>query len=633
MGFRKKLNALLENKEKHSKAAVSIAEAIDNDECTELAFYDLILARFTHYDEFNQHQRNEKFESDIAFIIKCIEESFSSTADQDHFALCLDSYFYMFQRVREYVELVKEKYYYTIYTLPNALKQLEKSMSTVITLVFNQTNGSKPNLSVREKSLWEKVNLFKTVYAFNQVDKDNLNTFLVFIKLAMQSSILAGDFNEFQWKTIIVKVKDFSIVLQDFVSTYIAYELAFKEFPLNIPAFVELVQRLRLKEEKGPSPLFIYIRLCQSLQLDMPNFLNEFRPVLESKMREKKCTATHVEDLIVYLSRQERIFEQYLSIYTSHVDDASLWLFLLKMGTKGEMNEKFAHPLVSQVSIRIVRTSIDNFFLFTGQMEAQTQNLPVERRNWIYQMYISIFNAFIETQLKDIPYSHHYHEDNLKKFLEIIIKVSPSLAEAIQQPSSLLIIQHLLFKLDKNTVTLSERMKNLFRRLKNLDGKLIESSDPTTIISDDWLKNHVLNIPEGFIICFTYDAYEYLSKYHENNRWIIYVWNRLMQLSFLKVKQEKIVEALSKLDQWMNRVKDGIHHPEDVLMISIVVNLFQHVLLPLNRSLVSLPKMDHIVKYLLPVRDDEIFGLMKDDIPSFIRRIEKEVQAIISLKG
>ena len=631
MGW-KKLFESFSGKEKLSEPATSISRVFEDEVSVEHVFFDAVLARFTSFDLFNQDQPNKAFSYDVDFIIRCLHDSLTTLEHAKKFCYRIDSYFYMYRRVEEYYAIIKSTSYWT-WTLQNSVKQFKEAIINHISSSFAETKGLQPNLYVRDKELWGKVDIFEKFAGMSRVDKSNMNLFFALCKLSLQSFILIGDYHAFQWKNVLIKIKDFYLNLQEFISSYVDSQLGFREFPLNMPAFIELVQKLSLAESADESPLFILIRIVKTLDLSTDDFLDQFRPIFERRIKLKQYRMLHVADLLVHISRRERIFYEYFSMYAANIDTEKLWSIFVYICEKAELSEIIQHHLVSRLANRIAVVSIDTFLQYTKLIEKWLDKKASDRRSSILKMYIAIFNAFIEKQLLDEQYSYRYYPANLKEFLGIIIKVSSNPAEALQQPSSLLIIQRLLFKNNERRANVGEQLKALFQTVADFDQGLTGNQDPVVVIDDRWLESYLLAIPQDFVSRISGEIYRSLYENPKNNHWTIYIWNRLLRLSFLKASQDNTNGTLSKLNTWMHLVKHDVYDPADLLTISFVVNLFELILFKQIKSILSLPKIDSIMNFVLALQDRDIFDLEKKHVHQFMQDAHKAIQTVLRLQG
>jgi hypothetical protein len=153
------------------------------------------------------------------------------------------------------------------------------------------------------------------------------------------------------------------------------------------------------------------------------------------------------------------------------------------------------------------------------------------------------------------------------------------------------------------------------------------------IIQDEWLQDYFLVMPDDFLYNFNSNVYQYLCDNHQNNRWTIYIWKRLIHLSILKLKPENTNEMLLKLNDWMNVVQHSIYNINDTLTIILVINLFELIIVKHIKYVLSLPNIEFIVNYILNSRQEQLYELDTKQVDEFIQNGRKAIQHILLLQG
>jgi hypothetical protein len=275
--------------------------------------------------------------------------------------------------------------------------------------------------------------------------------------------------------------------------------------------------------------------------------------------------------------------------------------------------------------------SIEAFLRYTKLVNQSMTKIKVEHRPRVVNIFEKIFNTFITKQLNEERYSHQFSDSALKEFLSIGLEMSST--HSIQQPSCLLIIRRLLFQNETRLVKTTDKIKGLFKRLNDFNSDLCENNDPIKIIQDDWLQDYVFAMPEDFLNNFNANVYQYLCEHHQNNRWIIYIWKRLIHLSILKSKPEDANDMLLKLNDWMKTVKHNVYNINDTLTIILVINLFELIIAKYTKSILSLPNIEDIIKFVLCTRQEQLYELDIKQVDEFIQNGQKAVQQILLLQS
>ncbi|UJR29383.1 hypothetical protein I4U23_010595 [Adineta vaga] len=607
-------------------SAVCISNVFDEDS-EGVSFYDAVLARFENFDQANQADENKSFSNDVDFIIQCIMSSLTTDELQKKFSSRIDSYLYMYRRIEEYLAIIKNSVYRK-WGYQDNLKKFKEKLFELLSQVFVKEKGLQPNLSITDRNQLRKLDINQHLMSITKVDIQTMPLFLALAKLSLQSSYLLED--NLQWKQIIFNVQDYKISLQDFIAKYIDYELAFREFPFNLSGFIELLSKNPIPKQSSESPFNIYFRLCKILNLKVDEFFEQFRPMFENGVKQKSFTFPQISGLLCLLGRHESLFDLYFSIYSTSVDIDDLWAIFLRISTDSEMNEIIQKHLTFKLTSRTMNTSISNFVRYTRFASECIPKIKEEYRSRFLKIYEKIFDSFINKQLNNEQYSYQYIESDLKKLLAIGLDMSTT--HDLHQPAYLLILRRLLFQINTGSMNKIDKIKNLFRNLNDFDQNLCENNDPESIIRDDWLEDFLLRIPEDFTQNLYVNTYQSLCDHHHNNRWTIYIWNRIIHLSILKSRTENADEALFKLNEWMKVVQHDIYQSSDTLTIILVINLFEFYIIKSNKSILSLPNIESIIYFIENIRQEQMYPIDIKQVDEFMANGQKSIQKILLLQ-
>ena len=627
MNFFKKFYEKYLSRDKLSESAVLIGRAFD-EENDDISFFDSVLARFDNFDQMNRIHGNKGFSDDVEFIVECVTASLSSTELSQKFPNRIDSYLYMFRRIEEYLIVVKQKSYWTR-SLENNIKKLKDAIIELATKIFITNKGLQPNLSTNNKELLKKMNIIQYLLCISKIDGQTINTFFVMSKLSLQSSKLIDD--QLQWKHIIANIKEFSLTFQEFIAKYIDYELAFREFQLDLSGFLELVRSNHPTKQSPESPFTIFMRLCRLLNLSTEDFFEQYRIIFENRLKQKCYVILHISEFLIHVGRHDRIFGIYFSTYADNVDLDNLWNMSVYLCINSELNEIIQKHLTSKLTYRTMNAPMNDFLRYTKlSREAKTQMKEIFRPRFL-TIFEKIFDTFIGKQLNEDQYYYLFNDSELKELLKIGLEMSST--QNLQQASCLLIIRRLLFQKDVQQLKIPDRIKDLFKKLNDFDRDLCENNDPIFIIQDEWLQNHLLAIPDDFTSRINKDDYQYLCDHHQNNRWTIYIWKRLIQLSIFKSKTEDSNNMLLKINDWMNLVKHNIYDLSDTLTNIFVICLFETIIFKNIKSVLSLPNIPLIIDFILRSRQDQLYQLDFKLVDEFIQNGKETIRQILTLQG
>ena len=602
-----------------SREGVLVGHVFDEDRQYE-AFFDSVFASFETFDAINRQQGEKTFFEDFVFILECTNTSLSSTDSIERFSTRIDSYLYIYRRIEEYLTIIKNKFSW-IWTrsLESNVKKLKETILELLTKVFIKEKGSQPNLRIKDKVHLRRINVIQYLQSISKIDSQTINRFLLFSKLSFQSSRFTDE--HLQWKDIIT----FQMDIKDFISTYIDYELAFREFPLDVSGLIELI-RLNPPPESSPEfPFTIFMQLYKQSKLSQEDFFKQYQIIFETCLKEQWYTFPQMGEFLSNIARHDRIFNNYFSIYADTIDLNNLWKIFIHLYINTELNGKY---LVSKLAHRTINASINDFLRYAKfSREAITQMKETSRSQFL-TIFENIFDVFIEKQLNEDQLT----DSELKELLKMSLEMLPT--QNLQQPSCLLIIRRLLFQEEIQQLRIAEKIKDLFTKLNDFDRHLCENNDPMSIIQDQWLQNHLLAIPEDLTYRINRDDYQYLCHHHRNNRWTIYIWRKLIQLSILKsTKIENTNHTLFKINDWMNLVKHNIYDLNDTLTNIFVICLFETIIIKNIKSVLSLPNIPLIIDFILHLRQDQLYTLDIRLVDQFIQNGKEAIRQILTLQG
>jgi hypothetical protein len=237
--------------------------------------------------------------------------------------------------------------------------------------------------------------------------------------------------------------------------------------------------------------------------------------------------------------------------------------------------------------------------------EKQVKNPDIFRK-----ILDGILCGLLDKQLNDDKFSCTFKEDDLKDFLEFALHLSTT--HSLQHPSCLLIIRHLLFKLDKHITNKPRKIENLFKKLIRFNN-FIENDHPADIVKDEWLDDYVFAIPSEWVRMNSSD-YQILKDNHQPNKWSIYIWSRIVYLSFIKSEMTESNEILVSLDNWLNTTKHNVYVKEDYLTIILVKNIFEIIIQKSINFIFSLPNISTTIQYIFHARDDQCSFINREQV-------------------
>jgi hypothetical protein len=587
-------------------------------------FFDLVLVNFVNYDELNHAHANANFSADIDFIIQCATTSLTEPEHLQRFSMRIDAYFYIYCRLEEYIK-INNGY-------DSELKKYREILFKELGNVFAATKGMHPNISITEPDMIRRIDIRKHLNMIKEIsDKVTLNILLALCKLSFQSDLLLNGNGGPQWRDILSKISSWKISPTNFISLYIEYKQAFEPFPLDMPAFIYLTSKIHPPKEVQKSPFVTYFDFLKELNLSPKLFFEQFQSVFVDGVTKKVYKLLHVASIFQILSSSdELLFGNYLSAFSSKVSDDDLWAMFLNLSESSDINESMQKHFSLTLTQRTQKISIDKVKNYHKWCMESLKKIKNENYEKFLKILQTVIHEFLNIQLNDEKYSYQFKESNLKEFLTITLELSST--HSLQHPSCLLIIRHLLFKLDKDISNKYKKVKSLFERLNGFDQNLCETNDPAGIIQDEWLNDYIFHIFQDWQNMDKKD-YDNLCNTHHDNRWSIHIWSRLITLSLLKSETGKSSEMLACLNKWMINVKHDIYNVNDTLTIIFVKNVFEFIIAKHIKSVLALANIGSIIEYILRAKQDQNYLIDIKQVDDFIQNVQHSIKDILLLNG
>ncbi|CAF2154939.1 unnamed protein product [Rotaria magnacalcarata] len=623
------MTGIIKRISKWLKSEIEISEAANyvgsvfHDDSDEQSFFDVVFSRFENYDQSNQAHGNRTFSEDIDFIIQCAIDSLTSSEHLSRHSKQIHVFFYIYRRTAEYNEYKRRC---------NAqVKEFQEKLLERLGHVFESTKGCDPNLSTTNKDRIERIDIRQHLATVTEIkDIGKLNIFFALCKLSFQSSLVINSNIRLQWIDIVWNIRQWNISLIDFIARYLECKSAFEHCPLDITALIYLTRTVKLSKSVDMPPFDILHNFLNELKLDFKEFYNQFLIIFDEGIKKMFYKQSYVCQLLRILSTEEDLFTKYLSACASSMSPDQLWGIFLNLSMNGDINEIMQKHLSSILTQRMQNITIETFKRCNGRSNEFLKQIKDEN----YQIFVGILDkvlhGFLNKQLNDQQYSYYFTDYILKEFLNIALRLSPT--HSLQHPSCLLIIRHLLFKMDNYGVVISEKIKRLFARLSNLDKGVFQTDDPTSIIKDEWLIDYIFHIPQDWFMLSRYD-YDYLTAAYQNNSWSLYIWSRLIQLSLSKVGVDKWNETVAQLNQWMINVNHDIYIANDTLTIIFVNIIFEMVISKNSKSILFAPNIGSMLKYILDARQNNDNLIDINQVDDFSQKINESIKETLSLNS
>ena len=599
-------------------------EQIFHDQQTQQPFFNLVRATFEQYDQWNKtHGKNDHFSEDIGFIIDCMMATFSSSDHMELFPQRIDAYFYILCRINEYINLSRGS--------PHRMTELRKLLFARLGEIFRSSRGSYPTLYATDRDVISRMDFRKyLMFLTNIEDVSTLLIFFALCKLVFQSSFALDEHGCLHWIEILSKVREWKVSLQDFAQQYVECIEAFEPFPLNMVAFIHVIQKINVPMQKESPPFEMYRALLSQLKLDEKEFFSQYQALFENGLRNKPFHFLHVGSLLIMLHPYDDLFGRYLQKWAYSVSSKELWNMFLYLSKTQVFAARTVDHILSTLTIRTEKESFEMVKHCCVLVKSCSKQMKDENRTQCLRIFETVFSSSLAKQMSDTQYTCRLNEDLLGELLTSAIELSVS--PGLQNPSCLLIIRHLLFEMDNDVRNKFEKLNRLFRRMNKFDQHFNCHHDSINIIQDEWLNDHWYRIPQDWFT-LRIDEYRRLCDLHRNNPWSLHIWSRILHLSFSRVTTADTNEVLLELDRWMIKVEHKNYDSKDPLTIILVSKIFEVLLYKQMKSALNLPNIPTIINYIICTRNMQPHHIDLIKVDEFILTVKQSIQSVLFLNG
>ena len=262
---------------KTSESVAPVGRIFDTDG-DGIDFFNSLSDLFHSFDESNRTSHNSLFSNDISYIMDSTIESLDSTDGWNKFPNRLNSYFYIYRRIVEYLGYIGDQNERDKY-LSQSIK-FKTIFYNASVYIFQTTRGSQPNVCIMDRSVLERINIHEHLMQFTSIrNTGDLLIFFVLYKLALQSAVIPEDQADFSWAKILSNVQEINVSMEEMISTFLNYRETLTTFPLDHLAFISLIEKISVIEPNKPV-FYTYNSLLQNLNLDIEKFFVDFLPCL-----------------------------------------------------------------------------------------------------------------------------------------------------------------------------------------------------------------------------------------------------------------------------------------------------------------------------------------------------------------
>ncbi|CAF1115313.1 unnamed protein product [Rotaria magnacalcarata] len=588
-------------------------------------FFDLVYAWFENYDQHIQYLRNKSFYTDVKFIIQLAAESLKTSEDLHLFPQRVDTYLYMFHRINEYIASQGRPI--------DQMNEFRKILLERLGSEFKSSEGANPNFCIKEREMMKKIDVKQHLSAFTDINCiQTLMNFFAMCKLAFQSSQIVEETNCLQWKDALTTTKQWKISLQDFVSQYTQYKESFTQFPFDASAFVYLIRVMYPSKSKHPISFEIFRDTLTKLKLDYQAFFSEYCVLFGENVKQTFYEYDYIDTLLVVLRslNNDDLFGTYLQTYALNTNFNKFWGLVLHFSQNHDLSDQMQHALAPILKAQAEKMSLPMFNDCCQMTKNTVQKIRPQNRARTARVLQILFYAFLHKKIYFEQNFHPLDEGLAKELLSLLLELSWPLDA--QNPFCLFVIEHLIFTLYDHTKDKFQKLKRLFQRLNQLNEKICTNNKPVKFIQDCWLNDYVCDTPCDWLK-LNRDDYQNLCEIHQNNGWSLYVWSKFVYSSVSNVDINFSNEILVQLNQWIVEVRHDKYQDNDPLTTIFVNSVFECVIFKHSKSLLSLPDIQSMIRYILHARDAKSRWINKEKIDEFVETVQRSIRDVLLLES
>ncbi|CAF1183994.1 unnamed protein product [Didymodactylos carnosus] len=577
-------------------------------------FFDSIFAAVENFDEHNRENNNTNFTRDVESLIDYTRYSI----DCGKFFNRADAYFYLLRRAEEYLTVIKSSAYFSWSGGDQNFKSLKEMVLINARHLFVETNGLEPSFSVQDANLLKRIKIFDYVSLIEMKDDNSIELFLALAKLSFQSSVYINEQAHYLTWTQLLKKCKITVSFGSFIKKYFEYEQNFKAFPYDVPAFIYSISLTKF-------PLHDIFDYIEKLNLKQTELWYLFWPLFEKgvKTGQVQYDNNDIVLLLNHISRDDGLFIQYCTIYYENAQIEDGWNVFLQL-CETDLKESSRRYLALEVNKKIQNIHLEKF---NTLMRLAVQRLKVienEKTRTTFTMLLeTVFTSYAKQITRD------YSEYKYKELLTTAVQISSNM---IERPCCLLLIEGLVKACSGMNAELPNisKIERLFRVLRELDD-ILKDFEPSAIIKDEWFSGFILTMSNGYSK-ISRPLYQTLCE-NKKNRWILYIWTRLIQLSLTKYQPDNNEQTLHAMNQWLIDVRHQKYDPDALFTVILVTYLFNTATTFMKP--LSLPNIEHISNYISDFIKQKqlIIKLDTSNIYQFVRDGQRAIRDILALKG
>ena len=428
-------------------------------------------------------------------------------------------------------------------------------------------------------------------------------------------------------------IKQWKIPLSDIIREYNLYKDTFGQCPLDVAAFVYLLNVTYSSEFKQLTSFETIRDMLTKLTLDYNEFFSEYQILFREHTNQRCYSEKYIASLLITLQSSNDMFGTYLQLYASNKLFADLWSIFLYFSKENKINEIMALHLISNLNQKIATAGVN---IFSNCYQSIKDSIPmVKSKNHarVAQILQETFYTIVRKKVYPSSLSGHCYplfEDDAIELLKVFLTFSwPIMPPNL---SCLFLIEHLIFNLYDINKDKFEKLIRLFQRLNKLNEKICSKNKPEKIIKDNQYTDY-FQFTLHDLLKLTQGDYQRLCEIHQNNCWSLYIWSKLVYNSIFNIDINNSNEILKRVNKWIIEVQHDKYQDNDPLTTIIIKNVFENIIFKNTKQVLSLPAIQPIIRYILDAREAASSKMDKSKIDEFVDIAKQSVRAVLLLEG
>jgi len=592
-------------------------QKILNDKIKGKEFFDLVSAWFEGYDQYNQQDRSRTLCNDIEFIIQSAIENFTLISER------VDGYFYMLSRIIEYL--------LTQHQSTDRINNFRKVLFKHLGNEFKSSKGANPNFQLKEKETLQTIHIRQIFTLFQDID--NIPTLLEFFamcKLAFQLSEVVDESNRLHWKDTIIMIKQWKISLSDIVKAYNLYKNTFEQKPLDVVAFVHFLKVMQPSEFKRWTSFENIRDMLSKLALDYNTFYLEYQNLFTEHVKQRYYSEQFIATFLIMHRHNGDMFGTYLQLYASNSLITDLWKIFLYFSKENDLSEIMEQHLISKLNQKITSGTSDMFKDCFLAIKHCTHQIKKANQARVARILQETSHVFLHKKIHRSGNFYPLFDNEAKDILDVLLcfpwQITPT------NPACLFLIEYLIFILYNHNTNNLDKLSSLFQRLNELDEKICSKYRPEKIVQDNWLTGYFQFSLHDLLILYRYE-YQNLCNIHQNNRWSLHIWSKLVHFSAASVETNHSNDMLTHLNKWIIEGQHGKYEKNDPLTTILINSVFECIVFKNNKQVLSLPDIQAMIRYILEARNAESQWIDKSKVDEFIEIVQQSIRSVLLLES